>query len=418
MTIYFAVIGLVIGLGLGYLIRRMIAVRTINSAEERAHRIIQDAKTKEKELLLNAQQKSIILIEEVKREEVSRRQELKEEQQRLEKRETLFEKKLLELEDKQQSLNSRLAETEQAKQKFIELQSEALARIEKISGLSRDEARRELLTAVEEDAKDDILSRLKKVQDEGAIEVEEKAKRVLASVIQRCATSHAADVMSTTVDLPSDEMKGRIIGKEGRNIKSLEQLTGVEIIVDDTPQAITISGFSPVRRHLAKRALEKLMVDGRIQPTRIEEAVDEAKREMALEMKKNGEEAMYQLGVTGVDPKLVQILGRLKFRTSFGQNVLQHSIEVGTLSGLLAEELGADVVICKKGGLFHDIGKAVDHEIQGSHPELGYQMMKKYGLPEEVAYMSIAHHEDHPKTLEGVIVHTADAISGCSSRLA
>ncbi|KKU48244.1 ribonuclease Y [Candidatus Uhrbacteria bacterium RIFCSPLOWO2_12_FULL_46_10] len=411
MTIYFAVIGLVIGLGLGYLIRRMIAVRTINSAEERAHRIIQDAKTKEKELLLNAQQKSIILIEEVKREEVSRRQELKEEQQRLEKRETLFEKKLLELEDKQQSLNSRLAETEQAKQKFIELQSEALARIEKISGLSRDEARRELLTAVEEDAKDDILSRLKKVQDEGAIEVEEKAKRVLASVIQRCATSHAADVMSTTVDLPSDEMKGRIIGKEGRNIKSLEQLTGVEIIVDDTPQAITISGFSPVRRHLAKRALEKLMVDGRIQPTRIEEAVDEAKREMALEMKKNGEEAMYQLGVTGVDPKLVQILGRLKFRTSFGQNVLQHSIEVGTLSGLLAEELGADVVICKKGGLFHDIGKAVDHEIQGSHPELGYQMMKKYGLPEEVAYMSIAHHEDHPKTLEGVIVHTADAIS-------
>ena len=411
MTFYYTIIGLVIGLGLGYLIRRMIAVRAINSAEERARRIIQEARSKEKELLLNAQQKSIVLIEETKREEISRRQELKEEQQRLEKRETVFEKKLLEIEDKQQLLTEKIAETEQTKQKLVELSAAAMARLEKISGLSRDSARQELLAIVEHEAREDILSRIKKVQDEGAVEVEEKAKRILASVIQRCATSHASDVMSTTVDLPSDEMKGRIIGKEGRNIKSLEQLTGVEIIVDDTPQAITISGFSPVRRHLAKRALERLMLDGRIHPTRIEEAVDGAKREMALDMKKSGEEAMYQLGVTGVDPKLVQILGRLKFRTSYGQNVLQHSIEVGTLSGLLAEELGADVVICKKGGLFHDIGKAVDHEIQGSHPELGYQMMKKYGLSEEVAYMSIAHHEDHPKTLEGVIVHTADAIS-------
>lgn len=411
MSFYFTIAGLVIGLGLGYLLRRMLAVRTINSAEARAHRILQDAKTKEKELLLNAQQKSIVLIEEAKHEEVSRRQELKEEQQRLEKRETLFEKKLLEMEDKQQLLNNKLTETEQAKQKLSDLQNEAIKRVEKIAGLSREAAREELLQAVEESAKEDVLARIKKVQDEGATEVEEKARRVLAAVIQRCATSHAADIMSTTVDLPSDEMKGRIIGKEGRNIKSLEQLTGVEIIVDDTPQAITISGFSPVRRHLAKKALERLMLDGRIHPTRIEEAVEEAKREMALDMKKNGEEAMYQLGVTGVDPKLVQILGRLKFRTSYGQNVLQHSIEVGTLAGLLAEELGADAVICKKGGLFHDIGKAVDHEIQGSHPELGYQMMKKYGLPEEVAYMSIAHHEDHPKTLEGVIVHAADAIS-------
>ena len=221
MTFYYTIIGLVIGLGLGYLIRRMIAVRAINSAEERARRIIQEARSKEKELLLNAQQKSIVLIEEVKREEIGRRQELKEEQQRLEKRETTFEKKLLEMEDKQQLLNNKLSETEQAKRKFAELQNEAVVRIEKIAGLSRDDAKKELLDTVEQGARDDILSRLKKVQDEGAIEVEEKAKRVLASVIQRCATSHASDVMSTTVDLPSDEMKGRIIGKEGRNIKSL-----------------------------------------------------------------------------------------------------------------------------------------------------------------------------------------------------
>lgn len=411
MTLVAAAVGLLIGLGLGYLIRRTMAGRTINSAEERARTILADAKTKEKELLLDAQQKSLTVIEEAKREEVTRRQELKEEQLRLEKRETTFEQKLLEYETKHQKLTEGLVKVDEAKVKLEEAREQEMKKLEQVAGLTADQAKLELMNAVEVKAKEDVLSRMRKIQDEGATEVEEKAKRVLANVVQRCAISHAAEIMTTTVDLPSDEMKGRIIGKEGRNIKSLELLTGVEIIVDDTPNAITISGFSPVRRHLAKRALEKLMLDGRIHPTKIEEAVDEAKREIALEMKKSGEEAMYNLGVTGVDPKLVQILGRLKFRTSYGQSVLQHSIEVGTLSGLLAEELGADVTICKKGGLYHDIGKAVDHEIQGSHPELGYQLMKKYGLPEEVAYMSIAHHEDRPKTLEGVIVRAADAIS-------
>ena len=407
----YTALGLLVGLGLGYFIRRFIGGRTVNSAEKRARKIIEEARSKEKDLLLSAQQKSLAVIEEVKQEEASRRRELKEESLRLEKRETLFEKKLLEIEDKQSQMDTNLKEVEGAKQRLAELEVKAMAKLESLADLSREAARQELMAAVEQAAKDDVLARIRKVQDEGSVEVEEKAKRVLATVIQRCAISHASDIMTTTVDLPSDEMKGRIIGKEGRNIKSLEQLTGVEIIVDDTPNAITITGFSPVRRHLAKRALERLMLDGRIHPTRIEEAVEEAKRELALDMKKTGEDAMYQLGVTGVDPKLVQILGRLKFRTSFGQSVLQHSLEVGTVAGLLAEELGADVTICKKGGLFHDIGKAVDHEIQGSHPELGYQLMKKYGIPENVAYMSIAHHEDHPKTLEGVIVRTADAIS-------
>jgi len=222
------------------------------------------------------------------------------------------------------------------------------------------------------------------------------------------------DTTTTLVELPNDEMKGRIIGKEGRNIKTLERLTGCELIIDDTPEMITISGFSPVRRQVAKRSLEMLIKDGRIQPARIEDAVNQAKKELAKEMKKAGEDALYELGipVSSIDPKLVSILGRLKFRTSYGQNVLQHSIEVARISGMLADELGADAFECKKGGLFHDIGKAVDHDMQGAHPQIGYNIMKKFGFPEEMCYQSVAHHEDKPKTLSGVIVKAADAISG------
>ncbi|MBT4209349.1 MAG: ribonuclease Y, partial [Candidatus Komeilibacteria bacterium] len=217
---------------------------------------------------------------------------------------------------------------------------------------------------------------------------------------------------TTSVSLPNEEMKGRIIGREGRNIKAIEHLTGVEIIIDDTPDAILVSAFNPVRRQLAKRVLEKLMADGRIHPGRVEETVTIAKKELAIDIKKAGEDAAYKAGIVGLDNKLLQILGRLKYRTSYGQNQLQHALEVSHLSGLLAAELKADVTVCKKGGLLHDLGKALDHEIKGSHPEIGYDLMKKFGLPEEVAYMSTAHHEDHPKTLEGVIVKIADAISG------
>jgi len=405
-------VGLVVGLGFGYFARKIISANIVNSAEGKSQSIITAAKTKEQEIVLEAKQKSIAIIDEAKREVTTERNELKEQMKRVEKREELFEKKLFDIEEKDKKIADRVIELDKTKEKVQALQGEIVKKLEIVSGLSREKAKEELLETVEQSAKEDVLSRIRKIQDEGATEVEENAKRVLGNVIQRCAISHASDTMTTTVDLPSDDMKGRIIGKEGRNIKTLEQLTGVEIIVDDTPGTIMISGFNLVRRHLAKKALEHLMLDGRIHPTKIEEAVQEAKRELALEMKKAGEDAMYQIGVTGVDPKLVQILGRLKFRTSFGQNVLQHSLEVATLSGLLAEEIGANVAVCKKGGLFHDIGKAVDHEIQGSHPELGYRLMKKYNLPEEVAYMSIAHHEDRPKTLEGVVVRTADAISG------
>jgi ribonuclease Y len=256
------------------------------------------------------------------------------------------------------------------------------------------------------------LVRIKKLNNQAAEELDKRAKELLSIAIQRCAVTHAAEGTTTTIDLPSDEMKGRIIGREGRNIRTIERLTGTEIIVDDTPQAITISGFSPIRRQVAKKALGKLILDGRIHPAKIEEAIDQGKKELAAEIKEAGENALYELGVTGLDPKLVQVIGRLKYRTSYGQNILQHSIEIAHLSALLAQELGADVTIAKKGGLLHDIGKAVDHEVQGGHPEIGYDILKKFGLPEEIAYIAKGHHEDTPKTLEAIIVKVADAISG------
>ena len=253
---------------------------------------------------------------------------------------------------------------------------------------------------------------MKKVESTTVEEMENKARTILANAVQRCSVSHVSELMTTTVDLPNDEMKGRIIGKEGRNIRTVEQLTGVEIIVDDTPNAITISGFSPIRRQIAKTALDNLIADGRIHPARIEEMIEHARKEIALDIKKAGEEACAQLGIAGLDPKLVQILGRLKYRTSYGQNVLKHSLEVAHISTLLAEELGANVSVAKKGGILHDIGKAVDHEVQGGHPQIGYDIMRKFGLPEEVAYLAIAHHEDAPHTVEGIICKVADAMSG------
>ena len=260
--------------------------------------------------------------------------------------------------------------------------------------------------------KDELLHRIRKLENEASETLEKKAKEMLTTVIERCAAAHTVETTTTNVNLPNEEMKGRIIGREGRNIKVIERLTGVEIIIDDTPEVITISAFNPVRRQLAKKTLDKLMEDGRIHPGRIEKTIEEVKRDLALDIKKTGEEAAYKAGVIGLDNKLLQILGRLKFRTSYGQNQLQHALEVSYLSGLLAFELGANVSVCKKGGLLHDIGKALDHEIQGSHPDIGYDLMLKFGLSEEVAYMSIAHHEDKPKTLEGLVVKIADAVSG------
>ena len=412
LTFVISAATVIIGFAVGYVVRRSLAKREVEGAEAKAENLIRDAKNKQRELLLQAKDRAIKIIDDAKQEEHQRRRELAHLQQRLEKRESIFDQKLLDLENRQQKLLDKAKEVEEVKEKINRIREEQLQKLEKIARLTKDQAKEVLLENTEKMVKEDILARLKKVQEEGQEEIDKKAKEILSLSIQRCSIPQAQEITTTTVDLPSDEMKGRIIGREGRNIRAIEQLTGVEIVVDDTPMAITISGFSPIRRHVAKRALEALILDGRIHPTKIEEAIENAKKQIALEIKKAGEDALYQMGITGIDPKLVQILGRLKFRTSYGHNVLLHSLEVAHLAGLLAEELKADVTVSKKGGLFHDIGKAVDHEVKGGHPEIGYDIMKKFNMPEDIAYMCIAHHEDAPKTLEGIIIKVADAISG------
>ncbi|MBN1325521.1 ribonuclease Y [Candidatus Falkowbacteria bacterium] len=396
----------------GYFVRKYLSGKEVKDAESKAENLIKEAKNKQREYLLQAKDKALKIIDDAKREEQERRKELFHIQQRLEKRESIFDQKLLDLENKQQRLLDKAREVEEVKERINKLKEEQFQKLEKIAKMTQAEAKDVLLQNTERVVKDDILGRIKKLQAEGQEELDQKAKDILGIAIQRCSVSHAQEITTTTVSLPSDEMKGRIIGREGRNIRSIEQLTGVEIVVDDTPMAITISGFSPIRRQVAKRALDSLIADGRIHPARIEEAIENAKKEIAIEIKKAGEDALYDLGITGIDPKLVQILGRLKFRTSYGHNVLLHSLEVAHLAGLIAEEVGADVTVCKKGGLFHDIGKAVDHEVKGGHPEIGYDIMKKFNMPEDIAYICIAHHEDNPKTLEGIICKVADAISG------
>ncbi|MDP3985804.1 MAG: ribonuclease Y [bacterium] len=414
LTIILAIIGLSVGVFAGYIIRKQVAQKNIASAEAQVQHLLNEAKTKQQELLLEGKDKAMKVIEEAKRQEESRRVDLRNIEQRLLQRESMFDKKLLEFQEKQQTLVEKAKKVEDIKTEVERIKAEQVTALEGVAKLSTETAKEQLIARVEEQNKDDLISRIRKLDAASSEEYDRRAKTILATVVQRCASSHAVETTTTTVQLPSDEMKGRIIGKEGRNIKAIEQMTGTEIIVDDTPNAISVSAFSPVRRQVAKRALDKLIVDGRIHPGRIEEAVEESKRELALEMKKAGEDALFELGIgiAGIDPKLVQILGRLKFRTSYGQNVLTHSIEVARISTMLAEELGGNVAICKKGGLFHDVGKAVDHDMQGAHPEIGYNMMKKFGFPEDIAYQSIAHHEDKPKTLEGVIVKAADAISG------
>lgn len=407
-----ALVGIPAGIIAGYFLRRAWAVREAQSAEARAKIILDEAKSKERELLLKSKDQAIKIIDDAKREEANRHAELNRLQERLEDRESQFDKKLLELEQQKKETEERSAKFEALKAEVIKIREDQLTKLQKIAELSPEDAKRVLMDNMELKMKDELLARLRKLQTTGDEEMEKEARKLLSTAMQRIASSHASETSTTVVDLPSEDMKGRIIGKEGRNIKALEALTGVELVIDETPDSIVISGFNPIRRHLAKRVLEKLMSDGRIHPGRIEETVEQVKKEMANDMKKAGDEAAYEVGVAGLDPRLVQILGRLKYRTSYGQNQLRHAVEVGLLSGLIAEELGANVAVAKKGGLLHDIGKAIDHEVQGGHPQIGYEIMKKFKLPEEVAYIAVAHHEEHPKTLEGAVVKVADALSG------
>ncbi|MFC1678269.1 ribonuclease Y [Patescibacteria group bacterium] len=399
------------GFFVGYWLRKQRVSDKIKSAEGKAEKILADVKSKQNELLLKAQEKALAIINDAKKEEGKRRQEINNFQSRLEKRETAFSQKLLELQDKQQKLYDKIGKVEEVKEKIHKIKQEQVEKLEKIANMTKDEAQQVLLRNTEEQIKEVLISRINKLEKESVETLERKARDIMASTMQRLSSTYTAEITTTAVDLPSDEMKGRIIGREGRNIKVIEQLTGTEIIVDDTPNVITVSGFSPIRRHIAKKTLDRLILDGRIHPTKIEDAIEESRKELALDIKKAGEEALYEIGITGFDPKLVQIIGRLKYRTSYGQNALQHSLEVAHLSALLAEELGADVTIAKKSGLLHDIGKAVDHEVQGTHPEIGRDIAKKFSLPQEIIDPIETHHDDKPRGLSAVIVKVADAIS-------
>ncbi len=424
-TISALLLGLAGGALIGYAVRVILSKRNIDSAEENAKKILDNAKQKEilaleniknqeQKLLLEAKEKAFKIVEEGQKTLQEKEQDLKTSHDRLSDRERRFDETLLDFENKKTQLETYKQQLDTAKTTLDTLHIEAEAKLAHVAGMDKETALQELLKKVETDNEEALMSRVRKMDQITEEELEARARKILSLAIQRFAGGHVVDATITYVELPSEDMKGRIIGKEGRNIKAIEHQTGCELIIDDTPGVITISGFSPVRRQVAKRALEILMKDGRIQPAKIEEAIKEAKNDLAKEMKKAGEDALYELGipVPSIDPKLISILGRLKFRTSYGQNVLQHSLEVARIAGMIGEELGMDPFPLKKGGLFHDIGKAVDHDMQGAHPQIGYNIMKKFGFPEDLCYQSIAHHEDRPRTIEGVVVKAADAISG------
>jgi len=411
MEYLIAAILAVAGFFAGFFANKKQTAKRVKGAEDKADKILNEAKSKHTEVLLKAQDKALKIIEDAKRDEERRRQEIKGVQVRLEKRENVFSQKLLELQEKQQSLYDKVSRVEEIKAKVGEIKAEQVKKLEEIAGMDKDAAKEELFKKVEEQTREDLMVRIHKLECESTEVWEERARNLMAESMQRLVSTYTPEVTTTVVDLPSDEMKGRIIGREGRNIKTIEKLTGTEIIVDDTPNAITISGFSPIRRHIAKKTLDKLILDGRIHPTKIEDAIEESKRELSIDIKKAGEAAMFDVGVAGLDPKLTQILGRLKYRTSYGQNALHHSVEVAHLAALLAEELGADVTLAKKSGLLHDIGKAVDHEVKGTHPEIGRDIARKFNLPQELIDPIETHHDDRPKGLIAVIVKVADAIS-------
>lgn len=411
-SIILALVSLAIGGGVGYVTRQSIARKRLDTAEGKIEQMTTDAEKKTQELVLNAKNKAVEILEEAKKKEKEREDQILRSEQRLEKREIAIDQKTEEIEKNRVILEQKIEEVKKIRIESEQVRARELERLEKIAGLSKEQAKTILLQLTEEENRALLAERIAKIERQGVEEIEKRAKNIMTNVIQKYAGSHSAEVVTTTVSIPSDEVKGRIIGREGRNIKALEKLTGIEIIVDDTPEAVVISGFDPVRREIARIALEKLIGDGRIHPTRIEEAVEYAKKEIDNKIKEAGEAAIYDLGIAGLDPKVVYLVGRLRYRTSYGQNVLLHSLEVAHLSGALASELGADVTIAKKAGLLHDIGKSVDHEIQGTHVEIGIKIMEKFGMQKEIIDAMKSHHEDYPfETPESFIVAAADAIS-------
>ncbi len=401
------------GAVLGYYARQSIAKKQVGSLEAKLQKKVLKAKQDAETVLSEARQKAQQILEETQNETDQRRQEVLKTERFLLKRENILDQKLSVFERNQKDFESKVEKLKQVKESLEKLRQEAIENLERTAKISKEEAKKELISNLEKEYQQEIMERARKIEKEGWEKYEEKAKELLAIAIQKCALNQAQDITTTSLVLPSEDIKGRIIGKEGRNIRTLEKLTGVEIIVDETPEAVVISGFDPVRRQIAKTALEKLIQDGRIQPARIEDQVQKAEDEIAKQIKEAGETAVYDTGIIGLDPKIIQLLGRLKFRTSYGQNALLHSIEVSHLAGALAAEIGTDVSICKKAGLLHDIGKSVDHQIEGSHVDIGIKILEKFKVEKEVIDAMKSHHEEYPYSgLASIIVQVADQISG------
>ncbi len=407
------IIGLVAGTFLGYFARQSIAKKQIGTLEERIQKRTAEAQKQAETIVARANQQSSEILKKARQEEEQRRKELLKTERYLLDRENHLQEKVIEADNKEKLIYQKAEEVKTLKEKLSELISQEISKLENIAKLNQEQAKKELLEKVEKEHQKEVLERMVKLEKEGEERFREKAKKIIALAIQRFALPQAQDATTTTITLPSDKIKGRIIGKEGRNIKAFEKATGIEVLVDETPEVITISGFNPMRRHIAKVAMERLIEDGRIQPSRIEEIVQRVEEEVSEQAKQAGETAVYETGVLDLDPKLIELLGRLRFRSSFGQNVLLHSIEVSLLSGMLAEEIGANVRVAKKAGLLHDIGKAMDHQIQGSHTDIGIKILEKFNAEREVVEAMRSHHEEYPyANLESHIIQAADQISG------
>lgn len=403
----------VVSIGIGYFLRYIITLGKKGSMELEIKQMMLDADVRAQKVLEEATQRAEHKANEISSQFKERERELKQVEERLVRKEEMLDKRQINLDAEQESLGKKTEEVAQMRQGVEKLAQEETVRLEKIANLSAEEAKSALMESIEKRYESDLESRMRKLEIAGDQKLEQRARDILTTAVHRLGNSVVSDVLATTVTLPNDEIKGKIIGKEGRNIRQFERSTGVDVIVDDTPGTITLSSYDPVRRQVARIALENLILDGRIQPAKIEEAVQKAEQEINNIIKKKGSEAAYEARVPSLDPKLIMILGRLYFRTSYGQNVLDHSVEMAHLAGMLAEELGADPAIARAGALFHDIGKAVDHEVPGTHVEIGRRILQKFNVDERVVKAMQAHHEEYPyETPESMIVQVADAISG------
>jgi ribonuclease Y len=406
-------IALFLGVVVGYYLRLIIALGKRRSIEIDIKQMMIGAKEEAQRITDEAKAKSEERLAKIEEEEKNKVEEFKETEKRLIKKDELLDSRQAEIDKEVENLKLKAEELKKVGERIQNVEKEKLAELERVANLSKEEAKEELLRDIEKKYEEDLLIRMVKLENSNEEKLERRAKDILATSVQRLASSTAAELMVTSVTIPNNEIKGKIIGKEGRNIRAFERAAGVELIVDDTPGVLVISSFDPVRRQVARLALENLILDGRIQPARIEELVEKAKEDINKIIKEKGDQAVYECGIFNFDPRLVSIIGRLYFRTSYGQNVLQHSVEMAHIAGMLAEELGADIQIAKAGALVHDIGKALDHEVSGTHVEIGMRILQKFGADERIITAMKSHHEDYPyETIESIIVQTADAISG------